>query len=264
VSESGPSERRPVGAERVLAVLVALAEHPGGVTLDELAQTLDATKPTVHRALGTLRKAGLAHQTARGRYELGDEFLRLAFRYQAARPENSRVEPVLHALANTFGETAHFAVLDGMDVVYRAKVDPPSGAIRLTSTIGGRNPAWCTAVGKLLLGFEINTRSELDDWLGNTVLGARTPQSIITADALYDEIRASAHRGYGVDNQENELGVNCVAVPVSLEPGGAITGAVSVSALAYRRDLPALLADLDELRAIVDRYLGPESTLTIP
>ena len=110
----------------------------------------------MHRALASLRKAGLASQSSRGVYELGDEFLRLAYRFQDARPETARIEPQLRELATEFGETAHFAILDGAEVVYRAKVDPPVGAIRLTSTIGGRNSAYSTAVGKLLLSFSIS------------------------------------------------------------------------------------------------------------
>src|SRR3954470_18067782 len=94
-----------VGADRVIAVLVELAEHPLGITLDELASTLKSLKPTVHRALATLRRAGLADLLARGVYVLGDEFLRLAFRNYADRPESARIEPVLAELARRDGET---------------------------------------------------------------------------------------------------------------------------------------------------------------
>jgi IclR family transcriptional regulator, acetate operon repressor len=254
------TEERLVGAERVLAVLIELAEHPSGVSLDELAQKLDATKPTVHRALRSLRKAGLARLSARGHYELGDEFLRLAFRYQDARPDTDRIEPMLRALATEFGETAHFAVLDGADVVYRAKVDPPAGAMRLTSTVGGRNPAWCTAVGKLLLGLEVDSPEQLTAVLGSANRVARTPHSLVEMSALFDDIRLSASRGYGVDNQENELGVNCLALPLIVEPGGGVSGAVSVSALTYRSDLASLIARVDEMRSIVESHFGPEST----
>jgi DNA-binding IclR family transcriptional regulator len=132
-------------------VLVELAQHPDGIGLDGLAQRLRSPKPTVHRALASLRRARLADQVSRGVYRLGDEYLRLAFQHHAARPEGALLEPALRQLAERYGETAHYAELDGTDVVYRAKVDPPSGSVRLTSQIGGRNPAATTAVGKLLL-----------------------------------------------------------------------------------------------------------------
>jgi IclR family transcriptional regulator, acetate operon repressor len=236
---------RVVGADRVLAVLVELAEHPAGISLDDLAGRIGGSKPTVHRALASLRKAGLARQTARGVYELGDEFLRLANRYQDARPETARIEPVLHYLATEFGETAHYAVLDGTDVVYRAKVDPPLGAMRLTSMVGGRNPAWCTAVGRLLMSQVIHSRSQLDDFLGDTVLSPRTPATITHRDALLAELAATRVRGYATDDQENEAGVNCIAV-------AAVAGAVSVSGITARCSMAELVSRVDDIRRAVN------------
>ena len=244
---------RVVGSDRVLAVLRELAEHPDGVSLDDLARRVSGSKPTVHRALASLRKAGLATQTSRGMYELGDEFLRLAFRFQDARPETARIEPLLRELAETFGETTHYAVLDGPQVVYRAKVDPPSGAVRLTSTIGGRNPAHSTAVGKLLMSEFISTRESLQAWLG-TSLPRFTDNTITDFDEPLAELNRSRERGYGTDDQENELGVNCVAVAVT-SPNGQ-RGALSISALAYRRPLESLVADIPRLRTIIESHLG--------
>lgn len=251
---------RVVGADRVLAVLLELAEHPGGISLDELAQKVSGSKPTVHRALASLRRAGLANQSARGIYELGDDFLRLAFRFQDARPQTARIEPLLRELTARFGETTHFAILDGADIVYRAKVDPPVGAIRLSSTIGGRNPAYCTAVGKLLLGFVVESTAQLEHWLGSGTLERRTPNTLVDVDALYDDIAASAARGYSTDNQESELGVNCIAVPVFLEPGREASGAVSISGLAYRCSLGSLVESVGTIRELVEAHLGEGST----
>ena len=83
------NEERLVGADRVIAVLTELAEHPLGVTLDELAGILNSSKPTVHRALATLRRAGLADLMGRGVYVLGDEFVRLALRTDVLGPPAS-------------------------------------------------------------------------------------------------------------------------------------------------------------------------------
>lgn len=254
------SDEKVVGSDRVLAVLLELAEHPGGISLDELAQRVQGSKPTVHRALASLRKAGLASQSARGVYELGDEFLRLAYRFQDGRPETARIEPLLRQLATEFGETAHYGILDGSQVVYRAKVDPPVGAIRLTSTVGGRNPAYCTAIGKLLLSFDIHSRSELEAWLGGAELSPRTEFTLTSPDALYAEIAASRERGYGIDDQENEVGISCLALPVFLEPGRPVSGAVSVSALLYRRSLESLVGSIETMRGIIESHLGPGST----
>ncbi|WP_200935262.1 IclR family transcriptional regulator [Leifsonia sp. Leaf336] len=246
-----------VGADRVLAVLVALADRPEGATLDELSRAVDSSKPTVHRALSALRRAGLATQVARGSYVLGDELIRLAMRNHAERPDSVRVTPILHALVERYGETAHFAVLDGSEVVYRAKMDPPQGAVRLTSEVGGRNPAYRTAVGKLLLSSRLRSEKELSEWLAGRPLEARTPHSITTVPALWKELEATRERGYAVDDQENELGVNCVAVP--FESGFAgLDGAISVSALTFRMPLDRLVGEVPNIRRIVE---SPESPL---
>lgn len=244
---------RLVGSDRVLAVLKELARHPDGVGLEELTRAIGSPKPTVHRALGALRRAGLADQDAPGRYVLGDEFLRMAFAHHEARPEHVRIRTVLESLAARFGETAHYAVLDGAEVVYRAKVDPPIGAVRLTSTIGGRNPAHCTGVGKLLLAERLRTRDDVAAWAGTAGLLRRTPRTRCTVEGLHRDLQQIRDRGYATDDQENETGVNCVAVPVYLTSPATPSGAVSVSALTYRTPLPALVDAVDEIRGL----LGP-------
>lgn len=256
VDATGADVGRLVGSDRVLAVLKELARYPDGVGLEELTRVISSPKPTVHRALGALRRAGLADQDARGRYLLGDEFLRMAFAHHEARPEHVRVRPVLETLAHRFGETAHYAVLDGREVVYRAKVDPPTGAVRLTSTVGGRNPAHTTGVGKLLLAHELGTLDQVKRWVGDRPLVRRTPQTLCTAAELHHDLRATRERGYALDDQENETGVNCLALPVYATSPAAPSGALSVSALTYRTPLRTLIDAVDEIRAA----LGPLGT----
>lgn len=247
-----PQDTRVVGSDRVLAVLRQLAQYPDGVRLDELSRAVASPKPTVHRALAALRRAGLADRDARGHYVLGDEFVRMAFAYHEARPDHVRVHPVLARLATRFGETAHFAVLDGHAIVYRAKVDPPAGAaVRLTSTVGGRNPAHSTAVGKLLLSYQLFGTQDVVDWLRGAVLTRRTDRTICTAEGLSAELQAVRGRGYATDDEENELGVTCIAVPAFLTSSNTPAGAVSVSALAYRTPLELLVGSVGEIRAAV-------------
>lgn len=243
---------RLVGADRVLAVLRELAGYPAGVGLDELAKAVASPKPTVHRALVALRRAGFASQDGRGRYVLGDGFLRLAFAHHELRPDHVRVHPMLTKLATRFGETAHYAVLDDRSIVYRSKVDPPTGAARLTSTIGGRNPAHCTAVGKLLLASALPDDESVAAWVRTGGLERRTEHTITTAAELATQLRTIRANGYAVDDQENEVGVNCIAVPIFLTSPRVPSGAVSVSALAYRTPLPRLVDALPEILSIVD------------
>jgi DNA-binding IclR family transcriptional regulator len=249
-------DERLVGADRVIGVLTALAEYPQGIGLDELASALGSPKSSVHRALSTLKRAGLAEQSTRGGYVLGDEFVRLAFRHVESRPETARIQPVLEELASTFGETAHYAVLSGAEIVYRAKMDPPQGAVRLTSVVGGRNPAHRTAVGRALLAARLLTVDDVRDALGPFPLDARTPHTIVTAEALADELAATRARGYGLDDQQSDLGVNCLAVPVFLDGPAAASGAISVSAVTFRCPLDRLVESEPRIREIIARHLG--------
>ncbi|PKQ17800.1 MAG: IclR family transcriptional regulator [Actinobacteria bacterium HGW-Actinobacteria-8] len=243
---AGSSDGRLVGSDRVLALLIELARRPDGASLDDLAVALNSAKSTVHRALGSLTRSGLATRESLGRYAVGDEFLRLAFAYQESRPEAARVMPALRQLAERFGEIAHYAVLEGGDVVYRAKVDPAAGSIRLTSYIGGRNPARATAMGKAILAQHLSTTAEALQWAAEHPVEQRTPHTL-TSDADWAADLARVwEQGFAVDDQENEPGINCIAVRV-VTPSGE--GALSVSALAYRTPLSALIDHVDELRA---------------
>lgn len=252
-------DARLVGSDRVLAVLRELAQHPAGVGLDDLARAVDSPKPTVHRALVSLRRAGLAGKDGPGRYSLGDEFLRLAFAHHEARPDHLRVHAVLEQLSSRFGETAHYVVLDGRSVVYRSKVDPVAGAVQLSSTVGGRNPAHCTATGKLLLSYSLPNDDAVRDWVAVAPLERRTARTKTTADELVAELRRIRQRGYSVEEQENEPGICCLALPAFMTSPTVPSGAVSISALTYRTPLQSLVEDLPAIRSIVAGHTSPRS-----
>jgi IclR family acetate operon transcriptional repressor len=249
-----PSDTAPplVGTDRVLAVLAELAGHPDGASLEELTRAVASPKPTVHRALASLCRFGFAARNGHGRYVLGDEFLRLAFAHHEARPDHLRIAPVLTALTERYGETAHYAVLDGHTVVYRAKVDPAAGALRLSSTVGGRNPVHSTAVGKLLLAYALPDDDAVTAWVGDRTLPQRTTHTLTSAEALAAELRTIRAHGYAVDDQENEPGIVCLAVPVFLASPTRPSGAVSVSAPVSRTPLATLVAEVQAIRATVE------------
>lgn len=244
--------RKLVGADRTLAVLAELGTHPDGIALEALAEAVSSPKPTVHRALVALRRAGFAAQDGRGRYILGNEFLRLAFTHHEGRPDHVRVSSTLKQLAAAYGETAHYAVLEGYEVVYRSKEDPQKGSVRLTSVVGGRNPAHCTAVGKLLLAYSLTDRSQIAQWVGDRTLVRPTNKTLTTIEELNDELEKIRALGYSVDDQENEPGINCLAVPAYLTTPSEPSGAISISALAYRMPLDDLVGEYTAIRELVD------------
>lgn len=251
------------GADRVLALLRYLAEHPQGIALTQLARDFDAPKSSVHRALTTLCRAGFARQDADNRYHLGVEYVRLAYRYQEERDDHRLVEPTLRTLAEHFGETTHYAVLDGAEVIYQAKVTPRGASIQMTSTVGGRNPAYCTGVGKALLMYALTDRPAVEEFVDrHGPLHARTPKTLTTPAALAESLRRGRSAGYTVDDEESEIGIACVAFPIFLDSTRTPTGAISISALTQRRTVAALRATAGEAREIIEAELGPVTRTT--
>lgn len=254
---------RAVGADRVLSTLKRLADFPQGVTLDELTRALHAPKSSVHRDLARLKRAGFAEQRGDGRYVLGLELVRLAFAFHDNHDMPKAATPALEELARRFGETAHYAELRGADVVYLAKERPSQGAVQMTSLVGGRNPAYCTGVGKAMLAYELPTRRAVTAFVdANGPLRRRTANTITSAGALAQALTAVRRRGFAVDDQESEEGINCIAVPLFLGRPSRPSGAVSVAALSHRMPLAALLERVDEMREVLQRHLGVNAVPT--
>lgn len=251
-------DRPPTGSDRVLAALKELAGYPGGASLDELARALGAPKSSVHRALGVLRRAGFAEQDGRGRYRVGTELVRVAFEYYESRDDEELLRPVLVTLSDTLAETAHFARLEGAEVVYLAKVEPVGHAITMTSRIGGRNPAHSTGVGKALLAYELTDRAAVRGFIErHGPLEKRTRRTLVSARALAADFAETRERGYALDREESESGVNCIAFPLFLDSPRRPSGAISIAAVAMRTDLERLEARAEEIRALIEDALGP-------
>jgi DNA-binding IclR family transcriptional regulator len=255
---SQPQQARAVGAGRVLLVLKELATHPKGVGLDRLARELEIPKSSLHRVLAALRSAQLAEQDDRGHYRLSLEFVRLAFEYYQALDRSALVLPALEALVDRFSETAHYAELDGGEIVYVAKVDPRGSAVRMSSVVGGRNPAHCTGLGKALLAHTLTDRGAVDRFVAeHAPLLRRTERTLVSADELDHELAHIRARGLAVDDQESELGVNCIAFPIFLQSAERPAGAISLAALVHRTRVAELVAAADEMRSVIDAHLGP-------
>jgi IclR family acetate operon transcriptional repressor len=242
----------------VLATLKTLAGHSGGASLDALTRELGAPKSSVHRALAVLRRAGFAEQDERGRYRVGSELLRIAFDYHERREEVDLVRPVLRELSDWLSETVHYAQLEGAEVVYLAKIQPSGQAITMSSRIGGRNPAHATGVGKALLAHVLDDDDAVREFVArHGPLERRTENTLVSARALAEDLRLARARGYALDREESELGVNCLAFPLFLGSRRRPSGAVSVAAVAMRTDVERLEAAAERIRSTIEHALGP-------
>ena len=246
------------GADRVLLTLKTLAGHSSGVSLDAISRELGAPKSSIHRALAALRRAGFADQDERGHYRLGSELVRITFDYHERRDVVDLVRPVLSTLSTWLSETAHYAQLEEAEVVYLAKIEPTGQAITMSSRIGGRNPAHSTGVGKALLAHVLADDDAVREFVArHGPLERRTENTLVSARSLADDLRVGRERGYALDREESELGVNCIAFPLFLGSGRRPAGAVSVSAVAMRTDVESLEAVAERIRSTIEDALGP-------
>lgn len=239
--------------DRALRILQLVGTAERGLTLDELASELAMPKSSVHRILGALKYRGFAAQPeVNGPYFLGSEMLATAFRFHEALDLRTMIHPLLVRLRDELGETVHMAVLDGAEIVYLDKVEV-ANSIKMTSVIGGRNPAHSTGVGKALLAWTYPTSESLRIWVERfQPLPARTRYTKTTAHRLAEQAQQVRDLGYALDLEENEIGVRCVAVPVFLG-GSAPSAAISITTL-KGRTATSRLRELGELlgRGVAD------------
>src|SRR4051812_31650179 len=195
--------------DRALDVLETLARAGGPLGVGELAERTDLPQGTAHRLLQSLQQRGYVRRDASRKYSVGTAAVRLADAAQRALARSAR--PHLAELVALSGETANLAVLEGDDVVYVAQVSSPH-TLRMFAEVGRHVPPHSTAVGKALLA--ALPRERALDILRRAGLPARTPGTITDLEAFADELDRVVDQGWAADEEEQETGVRCVAVPV--------------------------------------------------
>jgi DNA-binding IclR family transcriptional regulator len=217
--------------DRAVTILDTLAAHVDDLSLFELAERLSLHKSTIHRLLMVLERHRLVERRARnGKYGLGLRLFEFGTKAFARLGLGERARPYLERLAADAGETAHLCILDGGEVLYLEKVEP-SRTVRVPSSVGMRNPAHCTAVGKALLAHL--PQSDLDALVRGRGLKAHTRNTITSPALLKRELRAIRERGYAIDDEEIEEGLRCVGAPVR-DHGGRVVASMSIAGPAFR------------------------------
>lgn len=207
--------------DRACDLLDVLAEADGALPLAAIAQRTGLTAPTAHRLLRTLLTRGYVRQTAEREYALGAQLIHLGRR---ATPQLATLaQGVLAELESISEETANLAVLDGDEVAYIAQM-PSRHRMRMFTEVGRRVLPHASGVGKAMLATlpEAHARSIIE----RTGLPEYTPSTLVTAEALLDNLRESRRRGFAIDDGEQEVGVRCIAVAV---PHASPPAAVSIS-----------------------------------
>ncbi|WP_189913746.1 IclR family transcriptional regulator [Kitasatospora xanthocidica] len=207
--------------ERAFQLLEALADSGGVATLSELSTTSGLPMPTIHRLVRTLVQQGYVRQDTARRYTLGPRLIRLG--ETAGRLLGSWARPYLAELMEATGETANLAVLEGGEVVYVGQVQSRR-SMRMFTEVGRRVQPHCTGVGKALLAQL--PEEEARAVLGPNPLAAHTEYTVTDPQELMRQLAEARERGYVVDDQEQEIGVRCIALAV---PGAPTPTALSVS-----------------------------------
>jgi IclR family acetate operon transcriptional repressor len=224
-------------ADRTLAILELLIDHPDGLTLVEIQRELDIPKSSTYMLLTTMASRGFLEQDPGSRrFRVGIRLWQAGQSYVVVSDLEQLAIPYMERLRDQLNETVQLATLDGTDNIYVAKVDADQ-QLRLASRVGVRLPAYATGIGKALL-------SQLDDDdIRQRFAGVKfqryTPQTLGSLSALLGAVREIRERGYAVDNSEYTPGVYCIAVPLSGRPG-APRAALSVSFPEVRKT-PALI-----------------------
>jgi IclR family pca regulon transcriptional regulator len=214
---------------RGLAVIESFEgiQHP--LTLSEIAARTKLSRGTVRRALITLNALGYLSDE-RGRFTLTPRVLRLGYSYLSSQPLWALARPYVEAVSGETGETASLAVLDAGMIVYVLRVVAPR-LLHDALTVGTRLPAYCASMGRVLIAGL--PEPELDRYFRETEFRQLTPFTVIDADRLKAIIALTRETGFAVNDQEMEVGLRSIAVPITnLE--GAVVAALNVSSSTAR------------------------------
>lgn len=224
------STERVQSVDRAFSLLEHLADGGGSLSLSELGNRSGLPMPTIHRLMRSLVNQGYVRQEPSRRYALGPRMIRLG--ESATRMLGSWASPHLARLVDQFGETTNMAMLDGDAAVYVAQVPSPQ-SMRMFTEVGRTVMLHSTGVGKAILS--TLTDDEVQGIVRRTGMPARTEHTITTPDSLLKQLELVRRRGFATDDGEQELGVRCVAVPIS---GLPFRAALSVSGPDSRVTVP--------------------------
>jgi IclR family pca regulon transcriptional regulator len=209
---------------RGLAVIKAFSAASPALTLSEVAAATALTRAGARRILLTLQTLGYVALDGRV-FRLTPRILDLGYAYLSTMPLWNVAEPIMEDLVRTVHESSSASVLDGTDIVYVVRV--PTGKIMtINLAIGSRLPAWCTSMGRVLLGGL--PPDELDRVLKRSRIEAQTARTITDRRELKRVIAADHAKGWSMVNQELEEGLCSVSAPIH-DRAGRIIAALNIS-----------------------------------
>jgi IclR family pca regulon transcriptional regulator len=250
-----------------LSAITALSRPGGALTMSDVAKATGMTRPTSRRALLTLCSLGYVSNDD-GRFSLTPAVLELGYAFLSSLNIWDVSRYRMQALSKRLGESTSVAVLQGRHAIYVARV-PTRRITSIVPTIGTRLPAHASSLGKVLLA-ELD-EDELDRFLSLRPLRAYTERTITDPEQLRQELVRIRQNGWCMVDQELEIGLRSVAVP--LRHGTAeVVASMNVGVHASRtsldelrsRVLPALIETAQEISIDLGRLQATQESLSIP
>ena len=219
MSDKGLKNYNVRAVERAVQILSSLDDEHPERSLSEIAQATGLPRSTVHRIVVTLLNCGFIERGADGeKYRLGLRLAglglgvlhRLNFRREAL--------PYMQQLVERFQEICTLGVFDHGQVLY-VEIVHSKHTLTIAARVGRHLPAHCTASGKVFLAL---LPPEVVEPVLNAPLAAYTEKTITSPARLQEELETVRQRGYGLDDEEFEVGIRAVAVPIRDVDGNVI------------------------------------------
>ena len=230
---------------RGLDVLRAFQHARPSLSVSQVASLANISRAAARRCLHTLAVLGYA-RASEGSYTVTPKALSLGYAYLSASPVARVAQPLLEEVSTSLHESCSMTVLDGDEIVYVARA-ATQRIISVGLSVGSRLPAYCTSMGRVLLAY--SAEADIDAYLKRAPLVRQTPKTITEVAMLRRELQQVRAEGFAVVDQELELGLRSIAVPVRQSDGRAVA-AINVGAQAARVELATMTqAYLPVLRA---------------
>src|SRR3984957_5515292 len=225
--------------DRGLAVIRAFGPDREKLSLSEVARATGLTRAATRRFLLTLVKLGYVRNDGR-EFSLRPRVLELGYAYLSGLALPEVAAPHLEELVARLHESSSISVLDGLQIVYVARV-PTKRIMTVAISVGTRFPAHATSMGRVLLAGM--SEPELDRYLAAADFEAFTARTVTDPERLREIVREVARLGYAIVDQELEEGLRAIAAPIH-GAGDAVAAAINVSAHASRVSMAAMRSDL--------------------
>lgn len=241
---NGLADEFIAGLAKGLAIIEVFGQRQSMLTVTEASEATGISRAAARRCLRTLHQTGYADFDGKY-YRLLPRILRLGNAYIVSNSLPRYVQPIIETTSERTKRSMSVAVLDGTDVLIIARAHVRR-SLSVGLGIGSRLPAYCSANGRILLSGLLDP--QLDAFLKRLEPRQLTVHTKIRPSEIARSIRTARTAGYATNDQEVELGVRTIAVPIR-DRAGTIVASVSTSGPVDDPDLKALLKMLPELEA---------------